>query len=209
MMHQLSCTGTTNCSIALATAAELAPGRLAEGSTDHRVSRLAARRAVRAALPGALEIRIDRRAGATPAVVGTTLPLALSLSHCDGRAAAIAAPAPARVGIDLERSNAIASGHARYFLSPRERSAIGTHSLAALWALKEAAWKALALPDDTCFHDVELAIDGEGTVEAVHSRGDTFFATATLAAPWPGYVLATVQLDAPRKHVARRPEVLR
>lgn len=208
-MHQRSLTGTSTCSIALATAAELQPGGPLEGSTDHRVSRLAARRAVRAALPGALETRIERRAAGAPSVVGANPPLALSLSHCDGRAAAIAAPAPARVGIDLERDDAIRPGHARYFLTPRERSAIGTRSLAALWALKEAAWKALALPDDTCFHDVELGLDDEGSVEVVHSRGDTFGATATVATPWPGFVLATVQLDAPPKPIALRAEAIR
>ena len=208
-MHQLRFTGTANCSIALATAAELTPGGPAEGSTDHRVSRLAARRAVRAALPGALEIRIERRTGGAPSVVGAARPLALSLTHCNGRGAAIAAPAPARVGIDLERDGAIAPDHARYFLTPRERSALGTHSLAALWALKEAAWKALALPDDTCFHEVELGLDEAGSVEVVHSRGDTFGASATLVTPWPGYVLATMRLDAPRRHVALRREAVR
>lgn len=199
MTHQTGFTGTANCSIALATAAELAPG---EGSTDHRVSRLAARRAVRAALPGAFEFRIERRAGGAPGIVGTRRPLALSLTHRDGRGAAVAAPAPARVGIDLERHDAIAPERARYFLTPRERSASVTHSLAALWALKEAAWKALALAGDTCFHDVELGLGDAGRLEVVHSLGATFGATATLIAPWAGYVLAVVELDAPRNHVA-------
>ena len=208
MTHQIGCTATTHCSIALATAAELAVAGPAEGSTDHRVSRLAARRAVRAALPGALEIRIERRARSVPRVVGTPTPLALSLTHCDGRAAAIAAPAPARVGIDLERQDAIAPGHARYFLTPRERSALGTHSPAALWALKEAAWKALALPDDTCFHDLELGLDDEGSVDAVRSGGRTFGASATLAEPWPGFVLATIQLHT-REERAAALEVVR
>ncbi len=193
MTHQLSFTSTHHSFIALATAAELEPGG-AEGSTDHRVSRLAARRAVRAALPDALAIRIGRH-GRTPSVVGTTRPLALSLTHCNGRAAAIAAPAPARIGIDLERQDAIAPDHARYFLTPRERLSLGTHTLAALWALKEAAWKALSLPDDTCFQDLELGIAGDGTVESVRLGNEQVGATATTTIPWPGYVLATMRLD--------------
>lgn len=194
MRHQHGTSSPANCSVALATAAELGPTRVLTGSADHLASRLAARRAVRAALPGALEIRIQRRTGAAPSVIGTARPIALSLTHCDGRAAAIAAPAPARIGIDLEREDTIAPDHARYFLTSRERAALGTHSLAALWALKEAAWKALALPGDTRFHDLELRLDDTGAVEAVSTKAQAFRASATLATPWPGYVLATIRV---------------
>lgn len=194
MRHHQTTARPANCSIAFATAAEVEPGRNDAGSPDYLASRLAARRAVRAALPAALEIRIQRRAGAAPSVLGTGQPIALSLTHCDGRAAAIAAPAPARIGIDLEREDAIAPDHARYFLTTRERAALGTHSLAALWALKEAAWKALALPDTTRFHDLELGIDDAGTLAAVSTTCQTFHASATLDTPWPGYVVASVQL---------------
>ena len=209
MMHQRPFTSTTSYSIALATAAELSPAAAACTSIDYRVSRLAARRAVRAALPGALEIRIERRAGRAPGVTGGGQPLALSLSHCDGRAAAIAAPAPARIGIDLERQASIRPAHARYFLTLRERDSRHSRSLAALWALKEAAWKALLLPDDTRFHDVELSFDEAGNVSAIHSRGETFAATATLAAPWPGYVLATIRLDVAPSRRTAAPEIAR
>lgn len=194
MRHHETTVRQANCSIAFATAAEVEPGRDDAGSPDYLASRLAARRAVRAALPVALEIRIRRRTGTAPSVLGAGRPLALSLTHCDGRAAAIAAPAPARIGIDLERDDAIAPEHARYFLTTRERAALGTHSLAALWALKEAAWKALALPDATPFHDLELGIDEAGTVAAVRTTSQSFHASATLDTPWPGYVLATIQL---------------
>lgn len=194
MRHQHTTSSPAHCSVALATAAELEHTRGFTGSPDYRASRLAASRAVRAALPGVLEIRIRRRTGAAPAVIGTAQPIALSLTHCDGRAAAIAAPAPARIGIDLEREDTISPDHARYFLTIRERAALGTHSLAALWALKEAAWKALALPGDTRFHDLELAMNDAGTVEAVSTPAQAFSASATLATPWPGYVLATIRV---------------
>ena len=197
MMSQDSSRNSTNCSIALATAAELTPGSEAEGGTDHRVSRLAARRAIRAALPGAFQIRIEQRRGSAPSVAGAPAPIALSLTHCDGRAAAIVAPAPARIGIDLEREDAASPDHTRFFLTPRERRALDTRSPAELWALKEAAWKALALPDDTCFHDLELGLDDTGSVEAVRLLGTTFGASAALTSPWSGYVLAAIELHAP------------
>lgn len=194
MRHQHTTSSPADCSVALATAAELESDQVFTGSPDYRASRLAARRAVRAALPGALEIRIRRSTGTAPAVIGTAQPIALSLTHRDGRAAAIAAAAPARIGIDLEREDAISPDHARYFLTPGERTALGTHSLAAMWALKEAAWKALALPGHTRFHDLELAMDDAGTVEAVRTKMQAFSASATLATPWPGYVLATIRV---------------
>lgn len=188
--------------IALATVAELETGRPVTDTAEYRASRLAARRAVEAMVPLARRVEIERREGAAPLVVASGGPgeqeLALSLTHRDGFAAAMVTTAPARIGIDLEREDAIAPDHARYFLMAREQDALGRHSLSALWVLKEAAWKALSLNDDDAFHGLELHIDSLGELRAVSARGSRFAARATLATPWPGYVLATVRIEAGR-----------
>jgi phosphopantetheinyl transferase (holo-ACP synthase) len=86
--------------------------------------------------------------------------------------------------------------HAGYFLTPRER--VGrTLTLAELWALKEAAWKALALDGAVAFHELELHVDSGGRLCALTLQGRRMAASATLSAPWPGYVLATVVVEAP------------
>jgi phosphopantetheinyl transferase (holo-ACP synthase) len=106
----------------------------------------------------------------------------------------VAAPAGARVGVDLERRDAVNPAHAGYFLTPRER--VGrTLTLAELWALKEAAWKALALDGAVAFHELELHVDGAGRLRALTLRGRRMAASATLGTPWPGYVLATVVVE--------------
>lgn len=197
----MKATRTTH-TIALATVAELETGRPVTDSAEYRASRLAARRAVQAMVPLARRIEIERRQGRAPLVVASEGPhrqeLTLSLTHCDGLAAAVVAAAPARIGIDLEREDAISPDHARYFLTTREQDALGSHSLATLWALKEAAWKALSLNDDVAFHGLELHIDNRGDLRAVSARGSCFAARATLCTPWPGYVLATVRIEAGR-----------
>lgn len=188
--------------IALTTVAELETGRPVTDTAEYRASRLAARRAVQAMVPLARRVEIERRLGAAPLVVTGDGPgeqeLALSLTHRDGLAAAMAATAPARIGIDLEREDAIAPDHARYFLTTHEQDALGRLSLSTLWALKEAAWKALSLNDDVAFHDLELHVDSLGELRAVSARGSYFAARSTLATPWPGYVLATVCIEAGR-----------
>lgn len=197
----MKATRTTH-TIALATVAELETGRPVTDTAEYRASRLAARRAVQAMVPLARRIEIERRQGRAPLVVASEGPgeqeLALSLTHRDGLAAAVVAAAPARIGIDLEREDAISPDHARYFLTTREQDALGSHSLATLWALKEAAWKALSLNDDVAFHGLELHMDSLGELRAVSARGSCVGARATLDTPWPGYVLATVRIEAGR-----------
>ena len=202
MRHGGSITARTTHTVALATVAELGTGQPMTDTAEYRASRLAARRAVQAMVPLARRVDIERRRGASPLVISGRGPgeqeLALSLTHRDGLAAAMVAPAPARIGIDLEREHAIAPDHARFFLSARERDSVGTLSLSTMWALKEAAWKALSLNDDVAFHGLELHIDSVGELRAVSARGACFAACAALSTPWPGYVLATVRVEAGR-----------
>ena len=202
MTHGGSITARTTHTVALATVAELQTGLSITDTAEYRASRLAARRAVQAMVPLARQVEVERRRGAAPLVSFGRGPgeqeLSLSLTHRDGLAAAMVAPAPARIGIDLEREHAIAPDHARYFLSPRERNSLGTLSHSTMWALKEAAWKALSLNDDVAFHGLELHIDSLGVLRAVSARGECFAARATLSTPWPGYVLATVRVETSR-----------
>jgi 4'-phosphopantetheinyl transferase EntD len=160
----------------------------------------AAERRACAALPGAARRR-DWRAGrlaAKRAVQAAGLPaarLTLCISHVAGRGAAIAVPAPARVGIDLERAGAVRPAHARYFVTRVERRLARRLGLTALWTLKEAAWKALDLPHATPFGALELRADARGRVVEVSLRGVRRAARAMLARPWPGFVLAVVWLE--------------
>lgn len=165
----------------LAPAERVACARLATVAArdDYRASRLAARRAVAQLDPA-------------PAACA----FALSLSHRLGRGAAAATAAQElRVGVDLELAGSVAPDRARYFLTPRERAAAGRRDLAALWALKEAAWKALAVHETVCFSALELSLDA-GRVTAVTLLGTRYAATSALSAPWPGWVLAVVGVAA-------------
>jgi len=160
----------------------------------------AAERRACAALPGAVRRR-DWRAGrlaAKRAVRAARLPaarLTVSISHVAGRAAAVAAPAPSRVGIDLERAGAVRPAQARYFLTRAERRLARRLGLTTLWTLKEAAWKALGADDATPFAALEVHADPHGGVEGVSLHGRRHRARALVARPWPGFVLAVVWLS--------------
>ena len=170
---------------------------LARASDDPSAAERAVRLALRAAFgETARGWTARRRPGAARALVAagdTPAPGAVSLSHRDGRAAALAAPAGWRVGVDLERRDAVDAAHARYFLDRAERDAAARLGLASLWALKEAAWKALSLDAATPFAALRLRFDGARAV-GVAVRGGAQAVTARLVAPWPGWVLAMVWL---------------
>src|SRR5688500_3462245 len=123
------------------------------------------------------------------------LSLSISLSHTDGHAIAAAAAHPARIGVDLEREGQISSVQARYFLSARERRMRGARTLTELWALKEAAWKALGCGDSTPFSDLELILDDGGAMRAVRLGTMVFPAIAEIRHPWPGWVAAVLVLQ--------------
>lgn len=117
---------------------------------------------------------------------------ALSVSHRDGRAAAVAAPAGTRAGVDLERAGAVPRSRERYFLTPRERRSRGRLDGSALWALKEAAWKTFRCDGSLPFTALELELTARGEVRAVRVRGARCVARSELRHVWGGYVLALV-----------------
>ena len=182
---------------------------------DWLASRLAAKRAACALLarsgrrPTGIEIvrsGAEGRAGqgviaehiaaVTPTrVLRVPLSLSISLSHADGHAIAAATAHPARIGVDLEREGQISSAHAHYFLSGRERRTQGSRTLTELWALKEAAWKALGCGDSTPFSDLELIADAGGALRAIRLGMTVFPALGELRHPWPGWVAAVVVLQ--------------
>ena len=125
---------------------------------------------------------------------GVALPasMTVSLAHRDGRAAAVAARPGSRVGVDVERVGAIPVAHERYFLSPAERSSAGTRGAAELWALKEAAWKALGCDESMPFSAIQLRFGGGGALRALSFQGVTVEARASVRRPWRGYVVAVV-----------------
>ena len=185
--------------IALATADEVGFAPQSAIDADHGASRLAARRAVRALVGPDATVVVVRRPGRPPlASVGDNHPVALSLAHRDGRAAAIAARQNCRVGIDLERFDAVAAEHARYFLTPREQRAAATLTPTLLWVIKEAVWKALSLGDDVPLTALELDIDQRGRLRGLWLRGQRRPAIATLMNPWPEYLVAAVWVGGAR-----------
>ncbi len=112
-----------------------------------------------------------------------------------GRGAAIAVPAPARVGIDLERSGSVRGNHGRYFLRSDERALARRLGLTAMWSLKEAAWKACGASADTPFRALALHADRKGRLEAISLHGRRTRARASLSRPWRGFVVAVVWLE--------------
>ncbi len=184
-----------------------------QARADYRASRLAAKCAVAHVrepdLGGDVEamlgtISVLRRPRARADVLmrsseggWSTLPLSLSLSHCDGRSAAVAASAGMRVGVDVERMASIAYDHLRYFATEDERSC-GPRSSSSLWALKEAAWKAMDMAPESPFHALELRFTAEREVCAVRAFGHEHPARAVLLRPWGRtHVVALVIVGAP------------
>ena len=125
-------------------------------------------------------------------------PVSLSVSHRDGRGAAVVDAPERGVGIDLEREDAVPEGSERFFVTAAEREEAGPLTPAALWALKEAAWKAVGCGDDTPFTAVRLRFDGNGRLEAIEVADRSFSARGGVSAPWPGYVVAVVRLQEER-----------
>ncbi|HKG92110.1 MAG TPA: 4'-phosphopantetheinyl transferase superfamily protein [Gemmatimonadaceae bacterium] len=179
--------GSALAAVPVAVACEDGRGALAPGllrRAEYVASRAAARRA-RAQIVGD----------------GPAADVVLSLTHSQGRGAAVALPAVlgVRAGIDLEREGGLRAELARYFLTDAERRHVAEHArgLTELWTLKEAAWKALRLDDSVHFTALELRFDDAGEVDGLALHGVTMPARATLSRPWPGFVLAVVLVGAP------------
>lgn len=171
---------------------------------DYRAGRLAAKRAAAGPVGTAAlrRVAVRRRPGGAPGVwvqdAGggwRAADVALSLGHRDGRAIAAAATAAGcRVGVDVERAAAVPAGWLRYFATAAERAG-GPATGAALWALKEAAWKALSLGADVPFAALALEFDGAGELAAVVLRGRRHPARAALLRPWRRHLAAVVVLE--------------
>lgn len=118
---------------------------------DWLLGRLAAKRAVQAAEGKDRElsaIAVLPLPSGCPSFAGAEgmADWGVSISHGHGRAAAVVAPGP--VGVDVEQLRALPEGGWRFFLNPKERewladAPLGPQSEIVVWALKEAAYKAL------------------------------------------------------------------
>jgi phosphopantetheinyl transferase (holo-ACP synthase) len=175
------------------------------GRADYRAGRLAAKRAAARlagdapdSLGALRRFAARRRAGAPPTPSARTpggrwraAPVALSLAHRDGRGAAASAPPGTRVGVDVERVGAVDEAHVRWFAGEDER-ARGPRDAAALWALKEAAWKALALGPSLPLRALALEFTADGALAAVTVDGRRAPARGALLRPWAGHVVAVV-----------------
>ncbi|MFN3430587.1 MAG: 4'-phosphopantetheinyl transferase family protein [Candidatus Sericytochromatia bacterium] len=167
---------------------------------DWLLGRLAAKEAVRAAgqADWALEaIAVTPLPGGRPTFTAPGGALAdwrVSISHGHGRAGAIVAPGP--VGLDLEQFRSIPEKGWRFFLGPEEREWLAAEPLGpqgeiVVWALKEAAYKAL---EGAIRHVLQLRVthleDGAarlsyagGVVSARYTRLDG--AVLAIATPEP------------------------
>lgn len=211
--------GRSRCTLAIVDAGEVpcddrwlsAPERRQCGAlpsaaqrADYRAARLAAKRALAGAdaerLPGC-RIAVLRRPGRAPAVWRRgprdgwrRADVVVSLAHRDGRAAAASAACGVRVGVDVERIGAVAPEHARHFAAPDERET-GPADPAALWALKEAVWKALRLGPSRPLRSLRLEFDDEATLRTVVVGDRRLRAWARLTQPWATHVVAVAGVE--------------
>ena len=171
---------------------------LVSGPDARRGARVAARVAVACAAGVPLaSIRVGHCEGRAPEVdlPAGSEPFRVSVSHRGAFAAAVEVPARIRVGVDLELEGAVPPESARHFLD-RQEQAEGRpdRDLTCLWALKEAAWKALLLDAATPFHALRLRFDGRAALCGLEipSRGRAYRAHAVERQPFAGVVLAVV-----------------
>ena len=145
------------CELELPAGFALGEAPVEQGDDRHEQGRLAARRAL-AALGVTASIAYD---GTRPIVVGGDV--AISITHGRRRAFAVAARV-ARLGIDLCDHDARLVHLADRFMAAERSLATSLHELAACFAAKEAALKALGMGlldggvfDDCAIHVVSLA----------------------------------------------------
>ena len=152
---------------------------------DWLAGRRAAKKAVskHCAVPSD-QIRVVGQTNGAPLVVlrdresWNPLPVSISISHHDGVGLAAVADSPTRVGVDLARLGEIDRDHHRYFLTPAELMLVDRIDATVLWALKEAAWKALALSPERTFTSLELVFDETDEVRGIRLDGRFIAATA-------------------------------
>lgn len=167
---------------------------------DWLSGRLAAKRAIAERMGisdlDCIELRHQEGRAPIPVFVDSggelVLPIAVSITHREGRGAAVASAEVAGLGIDLELQGSVTSRQSIYFLTDKEKRVAHTSGRTILWVLKEAAWKALACDDRTPFMDVELCFDKAGEVIGVARDGNVTPAASRVTYPWPGFVMAVV-----------------
>ncbi|MFT4623275.1 MAG: 3-oxoacyl-(acyl-carrier-protein) synthase/NAD(P)-dependent dehydrogenase (short-subunit alcohol dehydrogenase family), partial [Myxococcota bacterium] len=141
---------------------------------DRVAGRIAAKRAV-ASLTGVdpLHMRIERLASGAPVARVTGHPgVAVSISHSDGHAVAVAARG-GRIGVDEERVAPRSRAFASQWLTDGERDlSAGDSDLETLiWATKEAVLKALGTGFALPAHEVQVcAVDGERVRVILHGE---------------------------------------
>jgi phosphopantetheinyl transferase len=167
---------------------------------DWRAGRLAARRAAATVLgdvpASCLSIRSTAAGRPIVAIQGSPtkrppLPVKVSISHRNGHGAA-AADRSRRVGVDVEHRVELPPGARRYFLSPSEERGSGLDGV-TLWALKEAAWKALGCDASTPFKDLELIFAPD--LVAIRVGTSVSRAHARVMSAWSDHVVALVWID--------------
>lgn len=167
---------------------------------DRTAGRRAAAKAVaRHCSVSAAEVRIVGRPGAAPLALlraddasWKPAPVSISISHHDGCGLAAVADSTAQIGVDLARLGEIEPEHQRYFLAPSEWSVAERIGATQVWALKEAAWKALSLPPDTPFSALELVIDDEYKLRGLRLDGSWIPATGRTWRYSPSLIAAVV-----------------
>ena len=172
----------------------------AKATTDRAAGTIAASQAAALALGTTPEcVTLCHVNGMPPAVAITgAVPqrdatLALSLSHRDGRAVAVATRSHTlRLGVDLERADGLSTEYARYFLTRAEFQSHGTLTLNQLWALKEAAWKALECEARTPYTALELGFGMHGGLREIRLRQQCMPVRALVFNPWRRMVCAVV-----------------
>lgn len=185
--------------VAFASAEEA--GQPAEVGWKHRdcaAGRLAAERALHALTGSSVDAVIEPGSnGHMTAQVGGQ-PVQLCLAQQDGRAASVATQSSLGIGIDLVRVDSVQPAELRFFLTPRERGQRCAYESSVLWALKEAAWKAMACPRGGPFQALELELDDQGCIAAVRYRGVRCCRAGGLiiTPPWTDYRAAIVWLIA-------------
>jgi phosphopantetheinyl transferase len=176
-------------------------------------ARLAAKRLVAARLTdpvagpqadrlGAIEIRSRDAAGrgSRPRVeiAGREAAIALSIAHADGRVLVAVGPAARPLGVDLTPATAFAGASSCWWLTAAERddvcrvgSAAAT-TLARLWSVKEAVYKAVLNAEPFRPQAIEVRI-GAGRIVSCRAAGRSLSVAGIRSWPVAGHWLAIVQ----------------
>lgn len=174
-----------------------------ERQRDWLAGRCAAKRAVACATNlAARDVQLVANPGAAPSAQvrddgarWVSAPLAVSIAHRDGWGVAAAAPFGVRIGVDIERADAVKADMKRYFVSPVEARSAEAVGAATFWTMKEAAWKTFGLGDDDTFADLQLCVGPAGDLQVARVRGIWFTAQAMVWSLPNGLIAAAVRAE--------------